>query len=484
MTVPPNPNHISSSTDNIDGYDLATRRSAFFIALLTSFLVPFVGSSINIALPSIERQFRLDAILLSWIQTSYLLSATVALVPSGRLSDIYGRKRIFIYGIMTFTISSLLSGLSSSANILILFRIFQGIGSAMIFATAMAILISVFPLRERGKVLGINVAAVYIGLSLGPLLGGFLTHQFTWRSIFLINVPLGLIIIFLVVWRLKGEWTEAKGETFDLTGAIIYGVAIITLVYGMSPLIKRGLWLILCGIMGILIFIRWELGVKHPVLEMKLFSTNRVFALSNLAALIHYSATFAVTFLLSLYLQHIKGLSPQTAGLILIFQPLVMALLSPVAGRLSDRIEPRIVATIGMTITTIGLFPFCFINQQSTLFFIIMSLLVLGFGFGLFSSPNTNAIMSSVEKRFYGIASGSVGTMRLLGMTMSMAVASLIFSIVMGRIHITPDAYPLLVKSVRIAFRIFAVLCLGGIFASLSRGSVRSNASEVLKNHR
>jgi MFS family permease len=363
---------------------------------------------------------------------------------------------------------------------LILFRVFQGIGSAMIFATGMAILTSVFPPGERGKVLGINVAAVYIGLSVGPFLGGFLTQHFTWRSIFLVTIPLGLIIISLVLSKLKGEWADAKGEKFDLTGSMIYILAIIAVMYGISLLpAMRSLWLILCGLSGILAFVKWEMKIENPVFDLNLFRTNRVFAFSNLAALINYSATFAVAFLLSLYLQFIKELSPQSAGLILISQPIVQAVFSPFAGRLSDRIEPRIIASIGMTLSFVGLSLFTFLNENSTLEFIVANLILLGFGFALFSSPNTNAIMSSVEKRFYGLASGSVGTMRLLGMMLSMGIATLIFAIFIGRVQITIEYYPVFIKSVGVAFIIFSILCFGGIFASLVRGRLRASVSKM-----
>ncbi len=458
------------------------KRSTLVIATLASFMTPFMGSSINIALPSIGKEFQIDAVLLSWIATSYLLAAAISLVPFGRLADIHGRKRIFKYGIYAFTLTSLLCAVSNSASMLIIFRVLQGVGSAMIFATGVAIITSVFPPLERGKALGINVAAVYMGLSLGPLLGGFLTQHLTWRSIFVLNVPLGAIIVSLVVWKLKGEWAEAKGEKFDLPGAIIYGMALIGIMYGISLLpATRSLWVILPGLLCIVAFVKLESRTEHPVLNLSLFKTNRVFAFSNMAALINYSATFAMAFLLSLYLQYIKALSPQSAGLILMAQPLVMAAVSPFAGKLSDKIEPRIVSSIGMALTTVGLFLFIFLSEDSTLGSILARLIVLGLGFGFFSSPNTNAIMGSVEKRFYGLASGSVGTMRLLGMMISMGIATVIFTLYLGRVQITVEYFPVFIKSVKVAFAVFAILCFGGIFSSMVRGKLRGDVSEPVK---
>ena len=450
------------------------KKAVLLIATMASFLTPFMGSSINIALPSIGKEFAMDAVLLGWVATAYLLAAAVFLVPFGRIADIYGRKRIFTYGILIFTISSLLSAMSNSAVMLISCRILQGIGGAMIFGTGVAILTSVFPVGERGRVLGINVAAVYLGLSLGPFLGGLLTQYFGWRSIFLANVPLGLIIIASIFWKLKGEWADARGDKFDLSGSIIYGLSIVAIVYGLTLLPAIwGIWVILIGILGILIFIRWEAKVASPVLHLDLFRNNAVFTFSNLAALINYSATFAVAFLLSLYLQYTKGLDPQNAGLILVSAPAVQAIFSPVAGRLSDKIEPRILASGGMGLTTLGLGLLTFLDQNTAIEFVLISLIILGLGFALFSSPNTNAVMSSVDKRFYGVASATLATMRQLGMTLSMGIAMLIFAIYIGRVEITPEYYSSFLMSVKIAFTIFAILCFGGIFASLARGKLR-----------
>jgi EmrB/QacA subfamily drug resistance transporter len=450
------------------------KNSALLVAAMASFLTPFMGSSINIALPSIGREFAMDAVLLSWVATSYLLAAAMFLVPFGRVADIHGRKRIFTYGMLVYTASSFLSAVATSGIMLISFRVLNGIGSAMVFGTGVAILTSVFPPRERGKALGINVASVYLGLSLGPSLGGFLTQHLGWRSIFLINVPLGLMVIAVVLWKLKGEWAEAEGEKFDFTGSIIYSLTLVAIMYGISLLPSvQGALLVLIGILGLSAFVRWEMKVESPVFNINILRDNKVFALSNLAALINYSATFAVGFLISLYLQYVRGFSPQDAGLILVSQPIVMALFSPSAGRLSDRVEPRIVASAGMALTTMGLFLFTFLNENTPLGSILTSLVLLGFGFALFSSPNTNAVMGSVEKKYYGVASATLGTMRLTGQVLSMGIAMMIFAIYIGRVQITPEYYPLFLKSMKSAFAIFAVLCFGGIFASLARGRTR-----------
>jgi len=444
------------------------------VTTMASFVFPFMGSAVNIALPRLGKELSLDAVTLGWITTAYLLSSAILLVPFGRIADIYGRKKIFTCGIVIFTLASLLSGMADSATMLISCRVLQGIGGAMIAGTAVALLTTVFPANERGKVLGITIAAAYIGLSLGPVLGGLLTQHLGWRSIFFLNVPLGLVVIGFTLLKVRGEWTGAKGERFDFAGSVIYSLGLVALVYGFTLLpAMSGVGLIVGGVIGLLAFTRWEMRTRSPVLDLSLFRNNRAFTFSNLAALINYSATFAVTFLISLYLQYVKGFNPESAGLILVAMPAMQAIFSPLAGRLSDRIEPRLIASVGMALTTIGLIVFIFLNEETPLGLIIGNLILIGFGFALFSSPNTNAVMSSAPNTAYGVASATLATMRQVGMVLSMGVAMLMFALYIGRVQITPEYYPLFQQSMKTSFIIFAVLCFGGIFASLARGKVR-----------
>ncbi|MDD5009308.1 MAG: MFS transporter [Syntrophorhabdaceae bacterium] len=450
------------------------KKTVLVVTTMSSFLTPMALSTVNVALPTIAGEFLMDAITLSWVATVYILTAAALLVPFGRVADIYGRKKIFIWGTAVFTASSFLLGIAWSAGLLIFFRILQGVGSAMLFGTGIAILSSAFPPGERGRALGINVAAVYLGLSCGPFLGGVLTQHAGWRSIFLFNVPLGMVIIVFSLWKLRTERAGSKGEPFDFVGSFIYCAMLVALMYGFSILPgTAGTFLIAAGIAGICIFVAWELKTGKPILDITLFKTNKVFTFSNIAALIHYSATFAVSFLLSLYLQQIKGLSPQNAGAVLISQPLVQAIFSPMAGRMSDRIEPRVVASTGMSLTAAGLFLLTFLEAGTDTWFIISALALLGFGYALFSSPNTNAIMSSVENRFFGVASSMLGTMRLLGQVFSMGIAMMAFALYIGAVEIVPQHYPMLMKSITTVFTVFGFLCTGGIFASMIRGNLR-----------
>jgi EmrB/QacA subfamily drug resistance transporter len=448
------------------------RKTALFIAILAGFLTPFDLSAVNIALPSIGSEYAMDAIEMGWIATAYLLASGVFLVPFSRLADIIGRKRIFAAGLSIFTAASLLMVFSVSTQMIILVRLLQGLGGALIFGTAVAILTSVTPAAERGRALGIYTTAVYLGLSMGPFIGGILTEHFGWRSIFLINVPIGLFAVALILLYLKGEWADCRGEPFDTAGSVQYAATLVCIMLGFSLLPSAaGIVLLVAGTVLIAGFVRRQLRLPYPLLDMAMFTHNRVFAYSNLAALINYSATFAVTFFLSLYLQYIKGFTPEYAGFLLVIQPVVMACCSPAAGRLSDRIDSGTIASAGMALTALGLVLLVFTGATTPISTFVVILVILGVGLGIFSSPNTNAIMGSVDKKRYGVASGTLGTMRLVGQMLSMGIAMMILAVLVGDVQITETLYPQFIESMRWCFAIFAVLCIAGILFSLVRCS-------------
>ncbi len=449
------------------------------VASLASFLVPYTVSSLTVALPAISSAFQLDAVTLGWVTSAYLLTAAIFIVPFGKLADLYGRKRFFLLGNILFAIGSLLAALSWTGSVIIAARVIQALGGAMVFSTSIAIVTEVFPPGERGRAIGIITATVYAGLSLGPFIGGVLTTHVGWASIFLVNIPLALIVIVLTLLYIPEEWADAGDRRFDLSGAVLYGLMLFGCIYGLTlmPSPSGILWMLM-GVAGIAVFVWWERRAQVPILELSLFRRNPVFVFSNIAALINYAVVFAVGFLLSLYLQYNRGIDPQTTGLILVAQPVVQMIVSPISGHLSDRIEPRILATLGMGCTTIGLAILMLISPTTPLFVIIAGLLVLGFGYGLFSSPNTNAIMSSVDVRYLGIASGMVSTMRAIGQMVSLAIAMLVFSAIIGSVQISPAVYPQLQESVNVAFAVFVVLGIIGTCASYARGRTRPEAPE------
>jgi len=446
------------------------KRSVLTVTAFASFLTPFMGSAVNLALPSIGEEFSLNAVTLNWIVSSYMLTTSMLLLPAGRAGDILGRRKIFTAGMIVFTLSMVLLTFTPGIRWLIAVRILQGVGGALTFGTNMAILTSVFPPGERGRAMGINVTAVYAGLASGPFLGGLLTRYLGWRSIFAFLIPMGIISLILIRTRMKKEWADARGESFDWPGSIVYGLGMAALMYGFSRLPSPAGWIITgTGLLLMPLFIMREMRAVHPLFDITLISRNRVFAFSSLAALIHYAATSAIGFFLSLFLQYIKDLGPRDAGFVLMSWPVTMALISPLAGKLSDHHNPGVLASIGMAISTAGLILLCFLTEQTSVLFIVVVLLIMGAGFSLFSSPNSNAIMSSVEKRQLGNASGMLGTMRNVGQTFSMAIALMLLALYMGQEKISPANYPQLMNSMKSAFIVFSVLCLAGVFASLAR---------------
>ncbi|HVP93686.1 MAG TPA: MFS transporter [Methanoregulaceae archaeon] len=460
--------------------DGGEKRVLLFVASLASFLVPYTVSSLNVALPAIAGSFGLDAVTLGWVTSAYLLTAAVCIVPFGKLADIYGKKRFFLLGNLLFVIGSLLAALSWAGPVIVAARVIQGLGGGMVFGTSIAILTAVFPPGERGRAIGIVTATVYAGLSLGPFIGGVLVQHAGWQSIFLVNVPLGIAVIVLTLYRIPGEWAEDTNRQFDLPGAVLYGTMLIGIMYGLTliPSPEGIIWtgaglIILCS------FVWWEKKAAVPLIEPSLFSGNRVFLYSNAASMINYAVVFAVGFLMSLYLQFIRGIDPQTTGLILVAQPVVQVLVSPVSGHLSDFIEPRLLATAGMALTTLGLGILALISPATPVLVIVAGMVILGLGYGLFSSPNTNAIMSSVDLRQLGIASAMVSTSRAIGQMFSLAIAMLVFSTVIGTVRITPAVYPGLQLSMTIIFSTFVVLGLFGILASYARGPTKDQRKDA-----
>jgi len=455
-----------------DSDSKTTRRTVLYAATFAAFLTPFLSSSVNLALPSIGKEFNAGATGLGWVASSFILASAMFLLPFGRLADIIGRKKIFLAGLLLFTVASFLVIFCHTLEALIIVRTIQGIASAMFFSTSLAIITSVYPPGERGRAMGINITAVYLGLSSGPVIGGFLTRYLGWRSIFLVLIPVGLAAIFIVRKKIKNDWADAKGDKFDTTGAILYTVSVATFMSGFSILPSVYGWVLLStGIVTGIIFLFFERSLSAPLFSVSVFIRNRVFAFSSAAAFIHYAATSATGFFLSLYLQFILGYDVRMAGLIMVSQPVIMTVISPFAGRLSDKYNPGVIASAGMGLTSAGLIALCFVSEKTGLLAIITLLMLMGTGFGLFSSPNSNAIMSSVEKNILGVASGVVGTMRMTGQMLSMGIAMMILSVFIGNKQITPETYTLFTSGMRTGFVIFSVLCILGIFASLARNS-------------
>ena len=442
------------------------KKDLLIVGILVSFLTPFVRSSINLALPALANEFDLSAVFLTWISTIYLLVNAILYIPFGRIGDIYGRKRIFQYGLIIFTVSSFISAFSTSGEMFLFIRIFQAIGNAMIFANLNAMISSAFPENERGRAFGLTSMGVFVGLIIGPILGGAITEVLGWRTLFYLDTVIGIIAAYAIT-RFKHDWIDADGEKLDIIGSFLLGMSLIAIIYGLSEFTNNySLFLVIAGIIGLSIFYLVEKRVAFPLINLDLFN-NKSFTFGNITAFINYGAFVSIGFILSLYLQYLKGYSPLTAGLIISIQSIMMVLVSPFAGRLSDKIDPGKVSTIGMLLTTIGIALMTLINFENASYLGAFSLIVFGAGIGLFYSSNTKVVMSAVDKKYFGVASATLSNMRSMGQIFGMGVVMIIISTILGNAQIIPTNYPELITSLKISLVAIAVLSAVGIFTSI-----------------
>lgn len=466
----------TNQADNVQHAPGAKSLSILLMVATTSFLGTFLISAVNIALPAIGNEFNFSAVGLSWIITSFLLATALFMIPAGAWGDRHGSSRFFKLGVLLFSLSSLFCWMAPGGGWLIAARFLQGVGAAFTSTTGQVLLVSSFPAHKRGQVLGISVSAVYAGLALGPLLGGIITLYAGWRMLFLIAALLGFATLLLTLFKLKEPAGKQHAPASnDGRGTLLFMVGLTALVFGSTLIPELAGWLLMVGaIIVLLLFWRQEKRTLHPLFEVHLFTHNRLFTFSSLSALINYTATFAIVFFLSLYLQKIQGLSPRDAGAVIIAQPLMMTLFSPVVGRLSDRIEPRYFATAGMALCSSGLGMLAMIGSRTPIWVIIAILVWVGLGFALFSSPNMSTIMGSVERRSYGQASGLAASMRVFGQIISMSVVTLLFTLYFGDLTVEAVGVEMFVKAMRLGFLIFALIGVPGIYLSYNRGNMKN----------
>ncbi|MCI5866518.1 MAG: MFS transporter [Methanosphaera sp.] len=436
------------------------------MAILSSFTVAFTSNAISVALPMIGSEFHLSNILQNWIVNIYLLIIAAVGVPLGRVASKYGLNRTLRIGIIIYIIGAVLSGIAMNIEFLFASRIIQAIGSAVLFVNVMSIITQQIPPQKRGQAIGLNVTGVYIGLSLAPTVSGIIVHNMTWRIIFYITIPLAIIAYYLL-YAVKKEWITDPHASLDIKGSLLFIAAMIVLMYGFTILNETlGVILVIISLLMFVVFAKYELNYTHPIYEIRLFK-NKTYTASNIASLISYFATFVVIYILNYHFQYIQGLDSQTTGIILIITPLLMAIVSPISGRISDKVIPQIIAAIGMVLVTIAMFIFIFIDTVP-FYAIIVAMILQGVGFGLFSSPNNNVIMSSVDKKYAATASASLSTVRTVGQSFSLGLLSLIFAFIMGNVPIVPANYPLLIESSQVTMIISTILCIIAVVLSLS----------------
>ena len=439
-----------------------------------NFMLGFMTTSINIAIPAIQTELHLGAVAMGWLPLTYILASAIFLLPLGRMADTWGRRRLFLLGMLLFTVSSLAMVFARSYVPLVGLRAGQGLGASLVFAGSTAMVTLAYPRERRGMAMGVAVAAAYLGQTTGPAIGGVIVFHSGWRGLFIVAAAFGAFLVGLDLALLRRiEWREKAAGGFDVLGPVIYAPALASFLLGLSWLPQvKGIVLVFAGVVGLVMFVWWENRARFPVIEIALFRHNRVFALSNISALISYAAVWAMTFLMSLYLQFIKGLNPESAGLLLITGVAVQTAFSPFSGRLSDRIQPRWVASWGMGLCTVGLLMFSFLRGDTSYFYIVAVLCILGVGYALFSPANQSSIMGSVERRNMGLASAAVATTRMVGMAISIGLATLIMAVIVGRHDIMPADYPHLLTAIRITFGVLTALCAVGTVTSLVRGNL------------
>ncbi|MDR2944551.1 MAG: MFS transporter [Methanosarcinales archaeon] len=439
---------------------------------LASFMTPFGASMLNLSLPEIGLTFDVSTHALGWVSTAYLFSSVLFLVPVARISDLIGRKKIFLIGMCITTCSTALQLFSMNFEVFIFLRVVDGIAMACIFGTSLPILSSVYPASRRGAIFGINVAVIYIGSSLGPVVGGIMTQTFGWRSLFLLLLPLAAAATLLVYRALKIDFIEGKGEPFDMKGALLYMITILFILLGLINLPETRAFISLAlGLVMLPVFIYYTKRQAYPIMQIRLFFQNKHFSRSNFAAFLNYAGTYAIVFFLSLYLQRILHLSAGNAGLILLAQPLLQAIFSPYVGKLSDRMDSRYLSTFGMVLLAIGLLCLSTLSAESEIWHLIVYQIIIGVGFAFFASPNTSAIMGCVSRRDYSSASASLSVMRQSGMVLSMAIAMCVISVFLGSTEmIQAETVPLFLYSMKMTFYSGIVLCLAGAVLSYLRG--------------
>lgn len=474
----------------ITAEDMHRRRwQVLALTSVGAFMWPLDGSIVNVALATIGEELHLSVTAAVWVSAAFLLTTAVLLIPAGRVADQHGRMRFYLVGIAVFTLASLLCAVSMNGTWLIVSRIVQASGAAFMGATSVAIVSAVFPSNERGRALGINVMAVYIGLTVGGPLGGFIVDAVGWRWIFLINLPVGAVVLVWGWFMLPRGEGAVGARRLDITGSVLLGAF---LVCTLVPLTFFPVWgwtsprtvgLLIAAAVAFVAFVTVERRVEAPILDLDLILKNRLFAAANVAALLNYMALYGISLLTAWFLQLVQYRSASLTGLLLLSMPLLMAILSPLSGRLSDRIGSRVLATGGMVAISGGMVLLALTTAATPLWHVAGCLGIVGLGMAAFSAPNTSAVMGSVRRDQLSQASGFQGTMRTSGQALSVALlggiatsqlgalgGKLLFVHGRGGTALGAYAADAFAQGYRYAMLTGAALALAGALISLTRG--------------
>jgi EmrB/QacA subfamily drug resistance transporter len=446
-----------------------------------TFMATLDGSIVNIALPTIRRELNAGDHV-EWIVLSYLLVTTSTLLIMGRLSDMFGRKAIYMMGFTVFVVGSFLCGLAWDLWSLVGFRIVQGLGASMIFAIGPAIISDAFSPKERGKALGLMGTIVAAGSSTGPVAGGLLLEHFGWPSIFYVNVPIGLIAIWIAYKVLPARPRTMMRQSFDIVGAALFLVGITSLLTGVDLGAEGGYsWtdtliiiLIGAGLLLIVLFLLWEKRVAIPMLKLSLFKIKPLSSALT-AANLGFIASGAHVYVIPFYLQMILNLSPQDAGLIMLAGPLTLSVAAPIGGFLSDKISTRWIASAGLLFTATGYFLFSFLQPDWSWHDVVWRSAFVSLGFGLFQSPNSSSALNAAPLTERGIASSLVAFMRNLGLVLGIALGAAIwysvrltYAVNTGTDKLSTAAQ---IEGMKTVYHVTSCLVLLAAIVSITRGS-------------
>lgn len=443
-------------------------QAVLFIVTGSNFSGTFMTSAANLMIPRIGAEFLINAGAVGWINSVYVIFIAAFAIPFGKIADALGRRKVFVWGTLGFAFSSFLFLFVPNFSFLLILRALQGISGGLMFGTNFALLTEFYPADKRGKALGISTAATYLGTALGPPLAGWISQLFGWRSVFLLTAIFAGTVGFSALYFLP-KGTVRTGKRFeDKTGGILYSLSIITIMYGLSTFsdLKKGPVILAAGILLTVLFLRHEKRIADPVLQLRLFAGNLRFSMAGVATIINFGSIYSVTYFLSIYLQVVRGMGGGKAGLILLAYPVTIVLLSSSTGKLSDRISPFKLSSLGMLICGISLILLSFLSSDTTIPVIVLKLVLAGISFSFFSSPNTNAVMSCVDKKDLGIAGALIPTGRTIGQTLSMAFSITIISLKTGNATLAEADPGQLLSGLRVVFLTFAFFCLLSVYLS------------------
>lgn len=449
------------------------QKTALFVAMVTSFMAPFMSSALNLSITDISTEFNAPAGISTWVVNAYTLSTAAFSACMGSLADLRGRRQMILVGCVAFAATSALCALSTNIYLLIAFRFLTGISAAVVLAANVPLMLLYFAPQVKGRMLGISVSSVFVGIALGPTLGGVLNDTLGWRAIFALGIVLS-VLAFVFCLRLKDDSQDAP-VSFDHRGNTLFVIAIVLLMLGLTELATQqwGPFVLVVGVLVLIVFVLFEWRCEHPMIHVRLFAESRAYGFSNLATMLNFAAVFAVAYTMAIYLQNVKGLDAAVAGLLLVVQPLAQVVLAPVSGRLSDRFAPAAIATAGVALCTCSLGMLLTLSADTPLWFIVIALIVLGIGLGTFSAPNNNAILSCVDRSHYSEANATVSTMRGIGQTTSLALASTMLSSSLGSTIFSesdPQVLSAAIAQVMLACFVLSILTIAASLVRNKRG--------------